>query len=115
MARGREDRPSEDRPSSLGRHEIDDLTILSAGDGSSIAGGAPRGDILDRMATKLDKTMKREVDIEGDAYTLTISPEGLKIVPKGKRKGHEIAWKEIVSGEAYLAAALHASLERTDS
>ena len=64
------------------------------------------------MATKLDKPLKREVLIEGKRYMLTISPQGLKLVPKGRRKGLEIAWKEIVSGEAALAAALQASLGR---
>jgi hypothetical protein len=62
------------------------------------------------MATKLDKPLKREVLIEGKPYMLTISPQGLKLVPKGRRKGLEIAWQEIVSGEAALAAALNASL-----
>jgi hypothetical protein len=62
------------------------------------------------MATKLDKPLKREVLIEGKPYMLTICPQGLKLVPKGRRKGLEIAWKEIVSGEAALAAALNASL-----
>jgi hypothetical protein len=42
---------------------------------------------------------------------LTISPEGLKLVPKGKRNGLEIAWKDLVSGEAALATALNASLK----
>jgi len=64
------------------------------------------------MATKLDKPLRREVGIEGEAYMLTISPEGLKLVPKGKRKGLELAWKALVSGEAALATALKASLAR---
>jgi len=64
------------------------------------------------MATKLDKALKREIDIDGKPYMLTITPEGLKLVPKGRRNGHEIAWKAIVSGEAALAAALNASLQR---
>jgi hypothetical protein len=64
------------------------------------------------MATKLDKALKREVGIEGAPYMLTISPEGLKLVPKGKRKGLELAWKTLVSGEAALATALNASLAR---
>ena len=63
------------------------------------------------MATKLDKQLKREIDIEGQPFMLTISPEGLKIVPKGKRNGVEIAWKAIVSGDAALATALNASLK----
>lgn len=62
------------------------------------------------MATKLEKPLKREIAIEGKPYMLTISPEGLKLVPKGKRKGQEIAWSALVSGEAALAAALNASL-----
>ena len=64
------------------------------------------------MATKLDKPLRREVSIEGQPYMLTLSPEGLKLVPKGKRKGLELAWKALVSGEAALATALNASLER---
>ena len=64
------------------------------------------------MATKLDKPLRREVAIEGEAYMLTISPEGLKLVPKGKRKGLELAWKALVSGDAALASALNASLAR---
>jgi len=63
------------------------------------------------MATKLDKHLKREIDIEGQAFMLTISPEGLKLVPKGKRNGLEIAWKALVSGDAALATALNASLK----
>ncbi|HTG97709.1 MAG TPA: hypothetical protein VL982_09705 [Burkholderiales bacterium] len=64
------------------------------------------------MATKLDKHLKREIDIEGQPFMLTISPEGLKLVPKGKRNGLEIAWKALVSGDAALATALNASLKQ---
>jgi len=64
------------------------------------------------MATKLDKQLRREVSIDGQPYMLTISPEGLKLVPKGKRKGLELGWKALVSGEAALATALNASLAR---
>ena len=64
------------------------------------------------MATRLDKALKREVSIEGEAYMLTISPEGLKLVPKGKRNGLELGWKALVSGEAALATALNASVAR---
>jgi hypothetical protein len=65
------------------------------------------------MATKLDKTLKRELDIEGKPYVLTIDPNGLKLTQKGKRKGQELSWKALVSGEAALAVALNASLEQT--
>ena len=39
------------------------------------------------MATKLDKAIKRELEVEGKLYTVTISPAGVKVVEKGKRKG----------------------------
>jgi len=67
------------------------------------------------MATKLDKHLKREIDIEGQPYMLTIHPQGLKLVPKGKRNGHEIAWKDIISGDAALSTALNASLQKPGS
>ena len=66
------------------------------------------------MATKLDKALKRELDINGEAYMLTIQPEGLKLVPKGKRNGTEITWKDIVSGSVALTGALNASLEKPE-
>ena len=64
------------------------------------------------MATKLEKPLKREVLIDGKPYMLTLTPEGFKLVPKGKRKGQEISWRSLVSGEAALATALNASLQR---
>ncbi len=41
------------------------------------------------MATKLDKQLKREIDVDGKPYMLAITPEGLKLTEKGKRKGQE--------------------------
>jgi hypothetical protein len=64
------------------------------------------------MATKLERPLKREIQISGKPYVLTIAPEGFKLVPKGKRKGQELSWEALVSGEAALAVALNASLER---
>jgi hypothetical protein len=60
--------------------------------------------------TKLEGTLRREISIDGEPFTLAISPEGLKLTPKGRRKGHELRWKDLVSGEAALAVALNASL-----
>jgi hypothetical protein len=64
------------------------------------------------MTTPLDKELKRELDVQGQLFTLTVSPEGLKLVPKGKRNGVELRWSDLVSGGAALSAALNASLER---
>ncbi|MEP6574445.1 MAG: hypothetical protein ABJD11_17220, partial [Gemmatimonadota bacterium] len=57
----------------------------------------------DSMATKLDKTIKRELDIEGKLYTVAISPEGVKVTPKGARNGHEVTWKSLVGQESSMA------------
>ena len=63
------------------------------------------------MPPKLDKTIKRELEVAGEPYTVTISPEGVKITPKGHRKGHEITWQALLSGDAELTQALKISLE----
>ena len=60
--------------------------------------------------TPLDKPLKRELTVGDAVYTLTIDPGGLKLTEKGRRKGVELAWEDIVSGDAGLAAALQASL-----
>ena len=62
------------------------------------------------MTTRLEGALKREIDVDGQPYTLTIDPAGLKLVPKGRRKGYELTWSALVSGEAALATALNASL-----
>jgi hypothetical protein len=65
------------------------------------------------MATKLDKALKRELVIEGKPYMVTVSPDGIKVVEKGKRKGHELSWGSIVSGDTQLAQDLRISLDAT--
>ena len=50
------------------------------------------------MATKLDKTIKREIEMDGQAYMVTISPEGVKLTQKGFRKGREMTWKGLWAG-----------------
>jgi hypothetical protein len=67
------------------------------------------------MATKLEKPLKRELEIAGEPYMLVIAPDGLKLTQKGKRKGLELAWKDLVSGDTALATALNASLEQTSA
>jgi len=60
--------------------------------------------------TKLEGILRREIDVDGKPFTLAISPEGLKLTPKGGRKGLELRWKDMVSGDAALAVALNASV-----
>ena len=65
------------------------------------------------MATKLDKAIRRELEIGGTTYTITLSPEGLKVVPKGKRKGIELDWERILRGDVTLGQDLKESLDIT--
>ena len=59
---------------------------------------------------KLDKALRREISIKKQPHVLTIDPDGFKLTRKGRRKGIEIAWKDLVSGDAAMAVALNASL-----
>jgi hypothetical protein len=67
------------------------------------------------MTTKLDKSIKRELDLDGKLYTVTIAPDGIKVVEKGKRKGQEIPWRSIISGDASLNESLKISVDATDA
>jgi len=52
------------------------------------------------MATKLDKPIKRELELDGQLYTVIMAPDGIKVTEKGKRKGQEVSWRAIISGDA---------------
>lgn len=47
------------------------------------------------MATKLDKTIRREIEIDGESFTIAISPEGLRLTKKRFRSGVAISWKAL--------------------
>lgn len=63
------------------------------------------------MPTRLDRSIKRELELGGKLYTVTITPEGVKITPKGGRRGHEISWEELLRGDADLRRDLNISLD----
>jgi len=65
------------------------------------------------MATKLEKTLKREIDFDGKAYMVAISPEGVKVTQKGFRRGPELTWRSIISGEAEMGQQLKSSVSAT--
>ena len=66
------------------------------------------------MATKLDKQLKREIDVDGKPYMLAITPEGLKLTEKGKRKGQELSWKNLLAGQAAQATVLNATTDTAE-
>jgi hypothetical protein len=66
------------------------------------------------MTTKLDKPLKREIEFNGVAYTVTFAPDGIKIVEKGKRKGQELSWKDLIGGSVGLTGDLKESIRVGD-
>ena len=62
--------------------------------------------------TKLEKSLKRELTLKRQSYVLTIDPDGFKLTKKGRRKGIDLRWEDLVSGEAAMAVALQASVGR---
>ena len=64
------------------------------------------------MTTVLERPLKRQLSIAGQAYVVSISPLALKLTLKGKRKGLELEWEALVNGDAALAAALNAATAR---
>jgi hypothetical protein len=65
------------------------------------------------MTAKLDKTIKRELEIDGKVYTIAIAPEGIKVTEKGRRNGPEVSWRSIISGDANLNESLKTSVDAT--
>jgi hypothetical protein len=65
------------------------------------------------MTAKLDKTIKRELEIDGKTYTIAIGTDGIKVTEKGRRNGPEMSWRQIISGDAALNANLSASVDST--
>jgi hypothetical protein len=63
------------------------------------------------MTAKLDKTIKRELELDGKLYTIAIGPDGIKVTEKGRRNGPEVSWRSIISGEQELTADLKASID----
>jgi hypothetical protein len=66
------------------------------------------------MTAKLDKTIKRELELDGKLYTVAIGPDGVKVTEKGRRNGPELSWRSIISGDASLNEDLKISVDATD-
>ena len=66
------------------------------------------------MITKLEKTLRRELEIRGRAYVLSIDGDGLRLTLKGNRNGQALRWEDFASGDAAFAVALNASLAKAN-
>ena len=64
------------------------------------------------MTTKLDRPLKREITVNEKAFTLTITPDGLKLVEKGRRNGIDLDWKSLVNGDGSSGSPSNGSPSR---
>lgn len=49
------------------------------------------------MPLRLERALKREIDVHGVAYTVTFSPLGVRLVRKGFRKGVAVSWRRLLA------------------
>lgn len=47
------------------------------------------------MSIKLDKPIRREIEIDGEPYTVTLTPDGVRLARKRFRSGVALSWKEL--------------------
>ena len=52
------------------------------------------------MTTALDKTLKRALTINDQAYVVALSLAGIKLTLKGRRNGVEINWVDLLNSAA---------------
>lgn len=50
------------------------------------------------MTTKLEKPIRREIEIDGESYTVVITPQGVRLTRKRFRSGKVVSWKTILEG-----------------
>jgi len=63
------------------------------------------------MTAKLDKTIKRELEVDGKTYTIAICFDDAETTEKGRRNGPEVSWRTIINGDASLNESLKASVD----
>jgi len=52
------------------------------------------------MATKLVKEIRREIEIDGEPFTVAISPSGVKLTRKRFRSGRALSWRALWQGSS---------------
>ena len=48
------------------------------------------------MSTKLTHEIRREIEIDGEPYTVVISPQGLRLSRKRFRSGRRLSWRALL-------------------
>ena len=57
------------------------------------------------MTTKLEKPIRREIEIDGEPFTVTITPQGVRLTRKRFRSGKAVSWKAILEGNRTQGSA----------
>ena len=60
--------------------------------------------------TRLERPLKREIEIGNELYVVTLTPTDLKLTRKGHRNGIVLTWNDLLSGDDALATALNAAV-----
>ena len=47
------------------------------------------------MTTRLTTPLRREIEIDGEPFTVTIMPDGLKLTRKRFRNGPSVSWRAL--------------------
>jgi len=47
------------------------------------------------MATKLEKSIRREIEIDGEPFTIVVTPDGFRLTKKRFRSGVALSWKAL--------------------
>ena len=47
------------------------------------------------MTTKLTESLRREIEIDGEPYTVLLTPKGLRLSRKRFRQGRLLAWRTV--------------------
>jgi hypothetical protein len=47
------------------------------------------------MATRLLKEIRREIEIDGEPFTVAISPNGVRLTRKRFRSGRALSWRAL--------------------
>jgi len=64
------------------------------------------------MATKLQKEIRREIEIDGEPFTIAISPAGFRLTKKRFRSGVALSWKSVWGRFGREASSLPESPEK---
>ena len=50
------------------------------------------------MTTRLTDPLRREIEIDGEAYTIVITPAGVRLTRKRFREGRFVSWRSVLDG-----------------